>query len=234
MAEAIGRVVALWRYPVKSMRGEALAQAAIDHRGVAGDRLYAVRDADGKFGSGKSTRRFRRIDGLLGFTARYDGATPVIRFPDGGERRGDAPDFDADLSGALGQPVTLAREATISHFDAAPIHIVTRASLDWLQERLPASGIDPRRFRPNVVLDAAAAPLAEQSWIGRALRIDAVELRLVAPTERCVMVTMAQAGLGNDAGILRLLAEANEACFGIYADVVRGGVISAGDTAVLV
>ena len=69
----IGRVSALWRYPVKSMLGETTTYLDIDRRGVVADRQFAIRNANGKFGSGKSTRRFRRIDGLLGFTATYDG-----------------------------------------------------------------------------------------------------------------------------------------------------------------
>jgi uncharacterized protein len=233
MPGEVGRVQALWRYPVKSMQGEALARTEVGERGLVGDRLHAVRDAEGKFGSGKSTRRFRRMDGLLDFAARRDGEVPVIRFPGGTERRGDAPDLDAALSAALGQTVTLAREAAISHFDAAPVHIVTTASLAWLNRRMPESGIDPRRFRPNIVLENAAAPLDEQAWIGRGLRVGGVELRLVAPTERCVMVTMAQAELGADAGILRQLAETNDACFGLYAEVTGSGVVALGDVALL-
>jgi hypothetical protein len=53
----MGVVTALWRYPVKSMRGERLAEGEFGERGLDGDRLYAVRDPDGKFGSGKNTRR---------------------------------------------------------------------------------------------------------------------------------------------------------------------------------
>lgn len=230
-AESVGRIAAIWRYPVKSMQGESLARAAIDMRGLEGDRLFAVRDGDGRFGSGKSTRRFRRMDGLLDFAARDDGGVPVIRFPDGRERRGDAPGLNDELSAALGQPVTLAREAAIPHFDAAPVHIVTQASLDWLQAALPESAIDACRFRPNLVLDGTSAPLAEQGWVDRPIRIGSATLRLVAPTERCVMVTMAQAGLGTDPGILRRLAAVNEACFGVYAELVVAGAVVAGDPA---
>ena len=233
MAVDVGRVQALWRYPVKSMQGEALARAAVEKRGLAGDRLYAVRDVEGKFGSGKTTRRFRRMDGLLDFAACRDGEVPVIRFPDGRERRGDASDLNAALSAELGQSVTLAREAAISHFDAAPVHIVTSASLAWLSRQLPESGVDPRRFRPNIVLENADAPLCEQAWIGRVLRVGAITLRLLAPTERCVMVTMPQAGLGADTGILRQLADVNETCFGVYAEVAASGVVALGDVASL-
>ncbi|WP_233583870.1 MOSC N-terminal beta barrel domain-containing protein [Micromonospora sp. CV4] len=59
------RVAEIRRYPIKSMLGEAVPLAEVGERGLAGDRLWAVRDLDGKLGSGKNTRRFRRMPGLF-------------------------------------------------------------------------------------------------------------------------------------------------------------------------
>ena len=56
------QVVALRRYPVKAMGGESLGLAQVDERGLVGDRWFAVVDADGRFATGKSSRRFRRHD----------------------------------------------------------------------------------------------------------------------------------------------------------------------------
>lgn len=50
-----GTITQLWRYPVKSMLGERCAHVDIDERGVQGDRRFAVRTSEGKFGSGKTT-----------------------------------------------------------------------------------------------------------------------------------------------------------------------------------
>ncbi len=86
----IGSVATLWRYPVKSMLGEPREYLDIDTRGVVGDRRYAIRNAEGKLGSGKSTRRFRRIDGLLRFRAAYNGDAAEITFPDSWVTAGDA------------------------------------------------------------------------------------------------------------------------------------------------
>jgi uncharacterized protein len=63
------KVSEIRRYPVKSMLGEVLAAVDVEERGLSGDRLWAVRDPDGKFGSGKNTRRFRRTPGLFGLRA---------------------------------------------------------------------------------------------------------------------------------------------------------------------
>src|SRR5688500_18132075 len=68
------KVVEIRRFPVKSLLGEVLPEADAGPRGLDGDRLWAVRDRDGKFGSGKNTRRFRRMPGLFGLRAHTAGA----------------------------------------------------------------------------------------------------------------------------------------------------------------
>jgi uncharacterized protein YcbX len=228
---AAKRVSALWRYPVKSMLGEAMAALTVDARGVVGDRRFAVRTGAGKFGSGKTTRRFERVDGLLAFGAAYEDAALRVRFPDGRVVRGDAPEVHRALSAVLGQPVELVCEAAVSHMDAGPVHLVTEASLRWLSVRLPGAVVDARRLRPNLVLDVGGAGPVEDAWLGRDLLVgDEVRLRVVGRTERCIMVGLEQDGLPADPSILRGLAEANGACLGVYAAVVEPGTLRVGDT----
>lgn len=230
----VGRVDRLWRYPVKSMRGEACAQIDLDSRGALGDRLFAIRDAAGKLGSGKDTRRFRDIGGLLEFSARYDGDWPEIRFPDGRRMRGDDAQIHRALSEVLGVPVSLAREMQTRHFDDGAVHLLSTAALAWLRSRLPGSRIDERRFRPNMVVEAAGSGQPEQSWIGRTLRIGGeVELRVGAPAERCRMTTLGQDDLPADAKVLRCIAQEADLQYGVYAEVVKPGRIAAGDPVVL-
>ncbi len=234
----LGCVAALWRYPVKSLLGEACTSLRFEARGVVGDRLFAVRNPEGKFGSGKSTRRFRQMDGLLDFSAHYveddqGAALPELHFPDGQLLRGDSPALDGALSEALGQPVTLAREAEVSHFDAGPVHLLSTASLQWLGEALPGVDVDARRFRPNLLIQCEpgvpAAPV-ELAWMGRTLRLgNAVRLRISAATERCGMVTLAQGELAREAGVLRHIAQAADMKFGVYAQVLVPGLVRAGD-----
>src|SRR5919108_3905106 len=227
----LGVVSRLWRYPVKSMLGEACEQLDLDARGVAGDRRFAIRDPAGKLGSGKTTRRFRQIDGLFEFRAADRGEVPEIVFPDGRRMLGNDPDIHAALSAALGQPVTLARETDVSHLDVGAVHLLTTASLAWLGRALPDAAVDERRFRPNVVLDVAGDGPVERDWLGRSLRIgpDAV-LRISKPTARCRMVTLAQSELPDDARILREIARDLDVGFGVYADVVVAGRIRLGDS----
>jgi len=129
----LGRVLSLWRYPVKSMLGERREWFDMNARGVEGDRLFAIRNLDGKLASGKNTRRFFKLDGLFAFHAAYDGDVPLISFPDGLRIRGNRSDIDASLSKALGQPITLVREGRVQHMDAGAVHLLTTASLAWLR-----------------------------------------------------------------------------------------------------
>lgn len=75
-------VVNLRRYPVKSMGGEGLPRATLDHRGLVGDRWWAVEDEDGRFASGKDTRRFRRRDAVFAYAAApHESGDVTVRGP---------------------------------------------------------------------------------------------------------------------------------------------------------
>lgn len=226
----LGPVVALYRYPVKSLRGERLDTLRVDARGVAGDRLYALRTPEGKFGSGKSTRRFRRMEGLLDLAAAYDGDSPVIAFPDGQAIVGSDPALHDHLSAHVGQPVILVREAEISHFDDSPLHLITTAGL----RTLGLAAADAQRFRPNVVIDVPGYGFVEDTWIGRVVRLGEVRLRITGGAVRCVMIGMAQDDLPERPELLRRVGDLHETCFGVYATVVAPGDIAVGGDAHLV
>jgi uncharacterized protein YcbX len=220
----IGHVAALHRYPVKSLRGECLNALRVEARGVVGDRLYAVRNPEGKLGSGKSSRRFRKMEGLLDLQAVYDGATPLITFPDGRVLPGDDPAIHDDLSTYVGQPVTLAREDEISHFDDSPLHLITTAGL----RTMGLAAGDVQRFRPNIVIDVPGNGFVEDSWLGRELELGDVRLRITEGAVRCVMIGMAQEDLPERPELLRQVGDLHETCFGVYATVVTPGELSVG------
>src|SRR2546423_9288894 len=223
----IGVVKSLWRYPVKSMIGEPCINLLFENRGIVGDRLFAVRDGQGKFGSGKNTRRFVKIDGLFKFRAVYDDSVPVITFPDGRSVRGEDPSIDSELTESLNQPVTLAKEQVISHFDDSSVHLVTTASLNWLRARLPGSVVDESRFRPNVVIETEGSGLVEQNWLGKRLRIgQSVMLEITHPTERCLMTNFAQPAIPEDKRVFACIGREADLNFGVYAKVLVGGEVN--------
>jgi uncharacterized protein len=206
------------------MLGEACETLQIETRGPVGDRTYAVVDGEGKLGSGKNSGRHRRIEGLFDF--RSEGDPPCITFPDGRRLLADDPAVHAALSAALRSPVTLLPEGEVSHHDSSPLHLVTTGSLAALRKTLPGSGIDERRFRPNIVIDGEG----ENRWVGKKLQVGEVTLEVVDWTQRCVMITMAQSELKDEPRILRAVAQGEaEALFGVYAEVLSPGRIKLGD-----
>jgi hypothetical protein len=229
----VGRVAAIERFPVKSLVGERLEEVAVDSRGLVGDRLWSVRDPDGKFGSGKTTTRFRRMDGLLDLASAYDGEVPVITFPDGRVLRGPGPQTDRVLSDHVGRPVSLAREEAVSHLDEGPVHLVTTASLATLS-RAHGRPVDWRRTRANLLVALEGEGFPEHGWVGRLVRVGPeVVLRIRDVMPRCVMVNAAQDGLPVDPGLLKSVTELTEGALGVVADVERGGVVTM-DAAVVV
>jgi uncharacterized protein YcbX len=214
---------------VKSLLGERVDSVVVDGRGVVGDRLWSVRDPDGKLGSGKTTRRFRRMDGLLELSARYDGDVPVITFPGGQVARGDDPAVHAALTDHVGRPVTLAREEAVSHFDEGPLHLVTTASLGTVA-RAHGHPVDVRRTRANVVIGWEGEGFPELGWPGRRLLVGLeVVLRVTGVMPRCVMVNSAQEELPVDGSLLRDLTEVSAGALGVVADVEQGGSVAVGD-----
>ena len=226
---SVGTVEALWRYPVKSMVGEGLTQAAVDARGILGDRLYAVRDIDGKLGGGKNTRRFRRMDGLLDFRATYlPDLTPMITLPDGRTVRGDDEHVHWALADGLDrQGVTLVKEGVISHFDQEPLHLVTTASMRWLADVAPRTDIDLRRIRPNLVIrvaDAVGRP--EDGWLGHRLSIGShLVIDVVGRAER----TSTYEEESDSTEVFRLIAEEHDLFFGVSGRVLTPGRVRVGD-----
>jgi MOSC domain-containing protein len=219
----VGTVTGLARFPVKSVLGEDCFTLDFDRRGAVGDRLWAIRTEDGRLGSGKSTRRLLRVGGLLDCSAVYDHAVPVVVTPDGGHVRGDDPAARRRLSDLFNRPVALTRENDVWHMDAGSVSLVTTASLHALGD------VDPRRFRPNIVI-ADDEPWAEEQWTGRGLAVGpSLRLKITAPIQRCVMVTMAQPGLPRDPALLRRLADNRPPVFGVYADVMAPGTVTLGD-----
>ena len=165
-------VVELWRYPVKSLRGERLELAEIEADGVRGDRALRI---DGE--RGLITARTR--PGLLGLRAAIgpDGEPEIDGRPWRSDHAGDAIRRMAP-GGSLvptdGAEVGLRQ-------DLSPVHVLTTAMVAEL-------GVDFRRLRPNVLIDGAEGR-EEIGWIGSTLRIGEVALEVTAQCERCVMTT---------------------------------------------
>lgn len=119
--------------------------------------------------------------------------------------------------------------------DAGALHLVTTASLAALRQSEPACDPDPRRFRPNILLDTGRGTggLVEEQWAGSILRIGSCRLRVTVPTLRCSMPGQAQPGLAADPAILGAMQQAAGQRVGVYLEVIEAGEIRTGDAALL-
>ncbi|KZL24073.1 MOSC domain-containing protein [Pseudovibrio sp. Ad37] len=221
------KIQSLWHYPIKSLLGETLSKLDLDERGVVGDRQFAISDDQGKFGSGKNTRRFRRIDNLLSLRAVSKEGVVSIGFPDGCAVDISSEKINHRLTEFLGQPVTVVPERNIPHFDDGSVHLLLSSEVAKLQSFVPGTQIDERRFRPNITLDVPQ-DVTDDDLIGRILTIGGVQLEVTHKTERCRMVTIAQDDLEFEPDILRPIARDFDVKFGVYAKVVQSGSIAIG------
>jgi uncharacterized protein YcbX len=120
------------------------------------------------------------------------------------------------------------------YFDFFDLHLLSSQSLASLAARTPDSVIDPRRFRPNLLVDLEAATDAdadwpEIGWVGHTLAIGEAKLEVVMPMMRCVVTTHAQQELPKDPAIMRTLVRDCEMSLGIGIQVRRGGLVRRGD-----
>lgn len=156
----------------------------------------------------------------------------------------DRADPDAVLAAGMAAEVPvdanpLGAAAPGTFFDFAPVHLVTTATLARVAAELPGGTVEAVRYRPNLVLDVGVDGFAENDWVGRELRVGSeLVLRVLAPTPRCAVPTLAHGSLPRQTEALRVPARLNrvaplpqlgaQPCVGAYAQVVRGGRVAQG------
>ena len=242
----------MWRYPVKSLQGEQLDDVRVEGDGLLGDRRWGIRDQR----TGRILTARRRPE-LLGAAGAYDGDLPVITLPDGRTAVGPGRSTDDLLSDWLGSPVSLvasvggdagraeyfadatddtsrAIEWTMPvgrYVDAAPVLLLTTASLRAAAALHPDGVWDPRRFRPNVLIEVEGEDWVEDRWVDQPLQLGTARLVPTEPCVRCTMVTRPQPGLGADVDVFRTLARHHHGLFGVWCDVLTPGRVRMGDQA---
>lgn len=224
----VGRVAALWRYPVKSMAAEALDGVEVSWHGLAGDRRWAF-IRDGQVRSGFPWLTIRERPELAHYRPRFaepdrpDASPTLVRTPSGGEL--DV--ADPALAAELGPGVRVIKQNR-GVFDTMPLSLLTTQSLAGLG-RLVGTDLAAGRFRPNLLVEASGRDFPEDAWVGRALRIGGLRMRVDQRDKRCVMVTIDPVTLDRDPAILRAIARERDARFGVYGSTVEPGRVAVGD-----
>ena len=224
----VGRVAGLWRYPVKSMAGEQLDSVEVSWHGLAGDRRWAFIRA-GQVHSGFPWLTIRERPELAHYRPRFadpdrpNAATVLVRTPLGGEL--DV--ADPVLAAGFGPGVRVIK-CDRGVFDTMPLSLLTTQSIAGLG-RLAGASLEPRRFRPNLLVDSHGRGFPEDAWVGRVLRIGGLRMRVDKRDQRCVVVTVDPVTLCRNPAILRAIARERDARFGVYGSTMEPGQIAVGD-----
>jgi uncharacterized protein YcbX len=234
MAEArhIGRIEAIFRYPVKSMAGESLTAADVGWYGVDGDRRFALRRLEEVGGMPWLTAT--RLPELLRFVPllRGEGALAThVRTPDGRELPVAGDELVAEIGKLHGKPVGLVR---LDHgiFDETPISVIGEATIAAIARE---SGHEPdvRRFRPNILLSTVGGrAFEEDEWVGSMLSFGDDDsgplLGITMCDERCAMLNLDPESARSDPRFMKAAVRMNGNMAGVYATVLRRGRLSAG------
>ena len=235
----IGQIEAIYRYPVKSMRGEQLDAATLGWHGMDGDRRLAFRRVDER--GGNPWLSAGRLPDLISFTPlrqqdKRDALPTHVRTPEGEEMPlfGDA--LAAEVGRRHGAPVQMMQ---LRHgiFDEASISVIASATVREIG-RLAERSADVRRFRPNLVVRSTReVPFEEDEWVGGVLTFgeadDAPAVAVTMRDLRCAMVNIDPDGGSPAPEVMKACVRANENYAGIYCTVTRIGRLAVGQTIVL-
>ena len=253
----IGKVDSLWRYPVKSMRGEELDEAFAGFSGIYGDRLFAFRSSASPAGFPYLTAREQQK--LLQHRPRFRypdkaarpvnlaeaenmGANPVsadltelmvdVETPSGETLAIDDPALIDTLRNGIDQKhqLTLMRsERALT--DCRPVSIFSLQSARQLAEET-GTPVDKRRFRANIYVDLTSAEgFAENEFVGRSLQIGPkVVVRILERDPRCMMITLDPDTGEKTPAILKRVAQAHDGMAGVYGAVLVEGMLRKGDS----
>jgi len=233
----IGQLEALFRYPVKSMAGEALESVNLGWHGFDGDRRMAFRRIDDR--SGMPWLTASKLPDLIRFTPhRGDGTTdgdvPThIRTPDGQLMPAFGEDLAKEVNRRYGAPVQMMH---LRHgiFDEATISVIASETVREIG-KLSARNVDVRQFRPNVVIRLLKPiPFQEDGWLGSVLVFgEGDEAPAVAVTmrdERCSMVNLDPDSAKPSPEVMKAIVRVNQNNAGVYGAVTRAGRLAIGQT----
>jgi uncharacterized protein YcbX len=254
----IGTVESLWRYPVKSMRGEQLDQIFAGYSGVYGDRLFAFRSSGSPKGFPYLTAREQNE--MLRYRPRFrqpDKAARPINLPEAesippgvNPVPADPSDLMVDVETPSGEALPIDDPALLdmlrqgidekhhltllrserSMTDCRPLSLFAVQSARKLGQEVGTT-VDKRRFRANVYLDLTNSEgFAEDEFVGRRVRIgEKVVISVLERDPRCAVITLDPDTGEKQPALLKKVAQAHNGMAGVYGAVLVEGMIRKGD-----
>lgn len=239
--QLVGHVAALYRYPVKSMRGEELDEARLAWQGIEGDRRYAFVQSEDR--SDFPWLTARQVPTLVRYAPYFvDAEHPAesavrVRTPDGLDLPVEGEALLAHIGSLFPRPFHLVHLPEERAMDAAAVSLISTATIAGLGT-LIGRELEPRRFRPNILVAPNAVtedadPYPEAAWLGRSLVLGegpaAPRIHIEALDQRCKMVNVApETGTRGPDDLLAAMVRADRLNAGIYARVERPGLIEVG------
>ena len=231
----VGKVEALFRYPVKSMGGEALEVADLGWHGLDGDRRLAFRRIGDR--GGFPWLSASKLPELILFAPQRrgsagDGNLPShVRTPEGQELEVFAQELASEVGRRHGSPVEMTH-LNRGIFDEASVSVITSATVGEIA-RLAAQPPDVRRFRPNVVIGSLrAVPFEEDEWVGGILTFGeagaAAAVGVTNHDERCSMVNFDPDSGRSSPEVLKAIVRARDNKAGVYGATRRRGRLAVG------
>jgi uncharacterized protein YcbX len=254
----IGTVESLWRYPVKSMRGQELDEMFVGYAGVYGDRLFAFTSSASPKGFPYFTGREQRQ--MLRYQPRFRHPNKAVRPVNLSEAESMPPGVNpvsanpaelmVDVETPDGETLAIDNPAVIDLLradiddkhqltllrsdramtDCRPVSIFAVQSARKLGEETGIA-VDKRRFRANVYLDLTSSDgFAEDEFVGRSLRIGSkVIVSVLERDPRCMMITLDPDTGEKAPALLKKVAQAHGGMAGVYGAVLAEGIVRKGD-----
>ena len=252
----IGHVDSLWRYPVKSMRGEEMDEIFVGYAGVYGDRLFAFVSAGNPKGfpyfTGRDQRQMIRYRARFRDPAKAAGPSnlPEAEGHNAWPLPASAAELPVDVETPDAKVFAIDDLALIDHLragtdhnheirlirsdraltDCAPLSFFSLQTVRQL-EKESGTPVDKRQFRANVYLDLPGLDgFAEDEFVGRSLRLGSKVVATVTKRDgRCMMITLNPETAEKSPPVLKTVAQKHEGKTGVYSAVLVEGLVRKGD-----
>ncbi|MGD1857177.1 MAG: MOSC domain-containing protein [Leptolyngbyaceae cyanobacterium] len=253
----VGKIDSIWRYPVKSMRGEELDEAFVAFAGLMGARLYGVVKSGGNPGFPWHTAREQ--ESLLLYQPRYKNQAATLKPEHLAAAQGMAPgintlypeteQYSVDVETPEGETYSLGDGSFLEHlktvsddqtlsltftqrsqYDCRPLSLFSLQMSDVLTQELEMD-VDKRRFRANLYVDWNKDTPYETELVGKRLKIgEMLEINVLERDPRCKMITLDPDTSEANPEIVKHVNKAHSGFAGVYGAVLVEGVVKAGDS----